>query len=139
MTPQQSSPANQPEYVEEPAIYLFAVALTSGQHISDVAVNIDRDSDFLWTGLNGSSTGNYTLNIRLPSGRQLANAEILDLDIIGTANQPTVIGPPPIYRRQRRTPAHFDGRKRRRQHRRHPVHRHPPHPHDLKIFETERP
>ena len=67
-------------------------------HHSDVAVNIDRDADWLWTGLNGSSTGEYTVNFRLPSGRQLANAEILNTDIVGTANQPTQIGPPPVYR-----------------------------------------
>lgn len=99
MTPTaSSSPANQPTYVEEPAIYLFSTTLSSDQHIADVAVPIDRDSDFLLTGLNGSSTGNYTLNFRLPSGRQIANAEVLDTDILGTANQPTAIGPPPIYR-----------------------------------------
>lgn len=99
MTPQlSSSPANQPEYVEEPAIYTFVQALTAGQHLNEVAVNIDRDTDWLWTGLNGSSTGNYTVNFRLPSGRQLSNAEIFNQDIIGTANQPTTIGPPPVYR-----------------------------------------
>jgi hypothetical protein len=99
MTPtQSSSPANQPAYVEEPSIYPFTFNLTAGQHISDVAVNIDRDADWLWTGLNGSSTGAYTVNFRLPSGRQLANAEILNTDIVGTANQPTQIGPPPVYR-----------------------------------------
>lgn len=99
MTPVASSnPANQPTYVEEPAIYSFTFNLASGQHVTDVAVNIDRDTDWLWTGLNGSSDGAYTVNFRLPSGRQLANAEILNTDIIGTANQPTVIGPPPVYR-----------------------------------------
>jgi hypothetical protein len=99
MTPRaNSSPANQPEYVEEPAIYTFVTTLTAGQHLDNAAVNIDRDTDWLWTGLNGSQTGNYTVNFRLPSGRQLANAEIFNQDIIGTANQPTVIGPPPVYR-----------------------------------------
>jgi hypothetical protein len=99
MTPTaSSSPANQPTYVEEPAIYTFIFNLTANQHVADVAVNIDRDADWLWTGLNGSSTGNFTINFRLPSGRQLSNAEILNTDIVGTANQPTQIGPPPVYR-----------------------------------------
>jgi hypothetical protein len=99
MTPQVSSdPADQPTYVEEPAIYVFLQTLSSDQHVGQVAVNIDRDSDFLLTGLNGSSDGAYTLNFRLPSGRLISNAEILNTDIIGTANQPTAIGPPPIYR-----------------------------------------
>lgn len=92
------NPANQPTYVEEPAIYYFTYTLTSDQHVSDIAVQIDRDSDFLLTGINGSSTGTYTLNFRLPSGRQVSNFEVLNTDLIGTANQPTAIGPPPIYR-----------------------------------------
>lgn len=92
------NPENQPTYVEEPAIYVFTQQLTTGEHIGQVAVNIDRDSDFLLTGINGSSDGAYTLNFRLPSGRLISNAEILNTDIIGTANQPTAIGPSPIYR-----------------------------------------
>ena len=93
-----SSQQNQPTYVEEPAFYPFTISLAADAHVSDVAVNIDRDSDFLLTGLNGSSEGAYTLNFRLPSGRQVSTAEILNTDILGTANQPTAIGPPPIYR-----------------------------------------
>jgi hypothetical protein len=93
-----ATPANQPTYVEEPAMYIALVTMTPGQNISDLAVNIDRDSDFMLTGLNGTSDGAYTLNFRLPSGRQIANAQILNTDILGTANQPTAIGPPPIYR-----------------------------------------
>lgn len=96
MTP--SDQAAQPQYVEEPAIYPFVITLSAGQHIPDTAVNIDRDADFLLTGIWGSSTGDYTLNFRLPSGRQISTQEILDTDLLGTANQPTAIGPPPIYR-----------------------------------------
>lgn len=99
MTPQDSSnPANQPEYVEEPAFYVFTRELAGDEHVGQVSVNIDRDADFLLTGLNGSSDGDYTLNFRLPSGRLVSNVEILAADLIGTANQPTAIGPPPIYR-----------------------------------------
>lgn len=93
-----ASSVSQPSYVEEPVIYPFVTTLTSDQHVSDVAVNIDRDTDFLLTGIWGSSAGNYTLNFRLPSGRQISTQEILDTDLLGTANQPTAIGPPPIYR-----------------------------------------
>jgi hypothetical protein len=93
-----SSTANQPTYVEEPAAYLFSQALTADEALQAISVNIDRDSDFLLTGINGSSTGGYTFNFRLPSGRLYANLQIPNTDIIGTANQPTAIGPPPIYR-----------------------------------------
>jgi hypothetical protein len=99
MTPSASSdPSTQPTYVEEPAYYPFSIQLTADQAVTGVSVNIDRDSDFLLTGINGSSDGDYTLNFRLPSGRQIATSQILNTDLIGTANQPTAIGPPPIYR-----------------------------------------
>lgn len=91
-------PADQPTYVEEPAIYVFTYQLGADAHQGQIPVNIDRDSDFLWTGLNGSSDGAYTTNFRLPSGRLISSAEVLNTDIVGTANQPTPIGPPPIYR-----------------------------------------
>jgi hypothetical protein len=73
--------------------------MAANEHVGAVSVNIDRDSDFLLTGINGPTGGGaYTLNFKLPSGRLIANAEMLFTDIIGTANQPTAIGPPPIYR-----------------------------------------
>jgi len=90
--------ANQPDYVEEPQLYPYTVSLSSGQHLENQSVNIDRDADFTLTGVNGSSTGRYTLNFRTPSGRLISTAEILDTDIIGTANQPTAVGPPMVYR-----------------------------------------
>ena len=98
MASSSANPANQPTYVEEPASYVFAYTLTANQSVQRVPVQIDRDSDFLLTGINGSSTGNYTLNFRLPSGRLYASAQITNGQLIGTANQPTAVGPPPIYR-----------------------------------------
>jgi hypothetical protein len=98
LTKKDTMPDDQPTYVEEPAAYTYTKTLTSGQHLGQVAVNIDRDSDFLLTGINGSSAGAYTLNFRLPSGRLYSSDEILNTDLLGTANQPTAVGPPPIYR-----------------------------------------
>lgn len=94
------TPSNQPQatYVEEPAQYIFNLTLTASQALQRVPVNIDRDSDFLWTGINGSSTGTYTLNVRLPSGRLICSQQINNTNFIGTPNVPTPIGPPPIYR-----------------------------------------
>lgn len=104
MTP-QGSPASQggataqPNFVEEPATYVFNYTLTSGQAVTRVAVNIDRDSDFLLTGINGTSTGGYTLNVRLPSGRLIASQQMINSQFVSNApNQPTAIGPPPTYR-----------------------------------------
>jgi len=89
----------QPTFVEEPATYVFNYTLSSGQAVTRVAVNIDRDSDFALTGINGVSTGGYTLNVRLPSGRLIGSAQMISTQFVSSnPNQPTAIGPPPIYR-----------------------------------------
>ncbi len=111
MTPSPSTPGqttassnagtgnqNQPQFTEEPAQYIFNYTLTALQPVTRIPVNIDRDSDFMLTGINGSSTGTYTLNVRLPSGRLIGSAQVNNTNFIGAANQPTAIGPPPIYR-----------------------------------------
>jgi hypothetical protein len=92
MTPQLN-------YAEEPCVYVFQVVLTANQALKNQNVPIDPDSDFLWTGIHGSSTGTYTLNVRLPTGRNLANVALNNTNLIGTANQPTAIGPAPVYPR----------------------------------------
>lgn len=89
---------NAPQFVEEPASYIFNFTLTANQKVGQVPVNIDRDSDFMLTGINGSSTGTYTLNIRLPSGRLICSSQINNTNFIGVANQPTAVGPCPVYR-----------------------------------------
>lgn len=94
-----SPSANQPQYVEEPANFVFQITLNALQPLNRIPVPIDRDTDFLWTGLNGSSTGSYTINIVLPSGRYMNSSQIQNGNQVSTAaNQPTAIGPPPIYR-----------------------------------------
>lgn len=101
-----SSAANVPaasdlnaQYVEEPRTYVFSVTLTALQNIPRIAVPIDRDADFVLTGINGSSTGSYTLNFLLPSGRDYASSAIQNANLVSPdANQPTAIGPPPLYR-----------------------------------------
>ncbi len=90
--------AQQPTFTEEPAQYIFTQILTANQPLNNLSVNIDRDADFLLTGINGSSTGAYTLNFKLPSGRKINNVQVSNQNMIGTANQPTAIGPPPLYR-----------------------------------------
>lgn len=94
------SPQISQQFVEEPGAYTFNFTLTAGQAVQHIPVNIDRDSDFMLTGLIGvtSSTGAYTLNYRLPSGRLYASSQISNANLLGTANIPTTVGPPPVYR-----------------------------------------
>ena len=95
----QGGATAQPNFVEEPATYVANLTLTSMLHLERVPVNIDRDSDFLMTGINGTSTGGYTINFRLPSGRLIGSQEMINSQFVSNApNQPTAIGPPPVYR-----------------------------------------
>lgn len=103
--PQTGSPASgggttqQPTFVEEMAIYPFSVTLTGNQALTRLPVNIDRDSDFVLMGIAGGQTGGYTLNLRLPSGRLIASAQMVNSQFVApNANQPTPWGPPSIYR-----------------------------------------
>jgi hypothetical protein len=86
-----------PTYAEEPCLYVFQLALTALQTLRNQKVPIDVDSDFMLTGIHGTSTGSFTLNMRLPSGRMLSNNQLQNTNLIGTANQPTAIGPAPVY------------------------------------------
>ena len=88
----------QATFVEEPAFYRFSRTFTANEAQGRLPVNIDRDSDFLLTGINGTSDDEYTINFRLPSGRLIGSDEVTAENLVGTANQPTAIGPPPIYR-----------------------------------------
>ena len=93
------------QYVEEPCFYVFNVVLTAAQALRDLAVPIDKDADFLLTGIHGISTGTYTLNFRLPSGRQFSNVQVQNALLVGTAAEPTLIGPAPVYDRASVGPA----------------------------------
>ncbi len=87
-----------PTYVYEPAVIPLQLTLTANQPLNLQKVNIDKDSDFILTGIHGTSTGSYTINFRLPSGRQFANGtQIRNTNLVGTANQPAAIGPELVY------------------------------------------
>jgi hypothetical protein len=97
MTPQPPAGAA-PQFAEEPCFYVAQIVLTALQVLTRVPVNIAGDSDFLLTGIHGTSTGDFTINFRLPGGGAFANAQVHKANIIGAANQPTPIGPPAAYR-----------------------------------------
>jgi hypothetical protein len=90
-----STPAT--AYVEEPAFLVLQIVLTALQPLTRLPMTIDRDSDFLLTGIHGTSTGGYKINFRTPSGRTFANNQIQNVNLVGVANQPTPIGPPLAY------------------------------------------
>jgi hypothetical protein len=85
------------QYVEEPCFYVYQVALTANQALRDQAVPVDRDADFMLTGIHGTSTSTYTINFRLPSGRQFANTQLHNVNLVGTAAEPALVGPAPVY------------------------------------------
>jgi hypothetical protein len=84
-------------YAYEAALYVFQIVLTANQKLNAQKVPIDPDSDFLLRGIHGTSTGSYTVNMRLPRGNNLANAQLQNTNFVGTAQQPAPIGPSPVY------------------------------------------
>jgi hypothetical protein len=90
----------------EPGFYIVPIDLTANQALPEQPVQIDKDTDFELTGIQGVATSHLmTLNIRLPSGSQLANVPILWDNLVGTAADPTLIGPHLIYKGGGRGPA----------------------------------
>lgn len=94
MTP---SPPQQ-QYSETPANLVFQRTFGANESQTRLPVQIGTDADFVLTGIHGTSTGDFTMNFRLPDGGQFATANLHKANIIGTPNQPTPVGPPPLYR-----------------------------------------
>lgn len=85
-----------PNYTYEPCVYPLQIILTALQAVKNQKVGIDADSDFILTGVHGTSTSTYNVNFRLPSGRQLSNNLVQNTNLVGTANQPAAF-PPMLY------------------------------------------
>lgn len=102
MSPTPSASDQEAQYVDEPQILVFTVALTAngaGSTFNKTAVPIPRDADFVWTGINGKSDGAYLLNVYLPSGRQMASSSMQNVNFVSVdPQQPTAIPAPPLYR-----------------------------------------
>ncbi|MDP9054841.1 MAG: hypothetical protein M3N93_11165 [Acidobacteriota bacterium] len=82
-----------PNYTYEPCIYPLQIALTANQALRNQKVGIDSDSDFILTGVHGTSTGAFNINFKLPSGRMVSNNLVQSANLIGTANQPAAFAP----------------------------------------------
>jgi len=78
---------------EEPAVYVLEVQLSANQQRVDVPLFVDADSDFLWEALAGTSTGAYTIRVRLPNGRYMSNAAVRNANAVGTAQFPVPVLP----------------------------------------------
>jgi len=81
------------EYSVEPGPGVFDVALTANQEKKELSQYFDRDANFFWFGLHGSSTGAYSIHLTLPNGRQFSAAPINNANLIGTADSPLLIWP----------------------------------------------
>lgn len=88
---------NDPNYTYEPAFLPLQVTLAANAPLVDQVVGPLIDADFVLTGIHGTSTGKFTANLRLPSGRYLStNAQIQSANFMGTPQEPTDF-PPTVY------------------------------------------
>lgn len=91
--PVYTDPTTGARYSAEPGIEVFDLVMLANQTQTDLAQSFPRDSAFLWTGLAGTSTGAYQLQIQLPDGTLLTSASIRNVNIVGTAQFPVPMFP----------------------------------------------
>ena len=82
------------QWYPEPGFEPFDATLAADETKRDLAQFFGRDCHFLWTGLAGTSTGLYSVQFVLPSGRLLSTAPVQSVNMIGTAQFPVPIWPP---------------------------------------------
>jgi len=81
------------QYYPEAGLEPFDLVLTALQAKTDLSQYFGRDHDFLVTGLAGTQTGSYKLQLILPDFRQLSTAQVNNSNLIGTAQFPVPIWP----------------------------------------------
>lgn len=80
-------------FYDEPCLQPFDRVLTASQVLNDLSQFFPKDADFIWTGLAGSQTGAYSIQLMLPNGHLMSSAQIRNANIIGTAQFPVPIFP----------------------------------------------
>jgi len=81
------------EYYYEPGMLVFQRSLTASQALLDLSQNNDLDADLIWDSIWGTQTGNYTIRLKLPSGRYLSSAQMRNANLVGTAQFPVPMVP----------------------------------------------
>jgi len=93
-TPTITDPQTGIVYYVEAGAEPFDVVLTSGQELKDLSQYFPKDSLFLITGLAGTQTGAYQIQLTLPDGKLLSSAAVRNANLVGTGQFPTVTWPP---------------------------------------------
>ena len=83
----------QAESYEEWGYIPFERTLTANEEQLDQTITIQADSDFVWVGLVGESTGAYEIRFRLPSGRYTSSSRLRNSLCVGTAQLPAPVLP----------------------------------------------
>jgi len=81
------------QYYVEPGCEPLDKVLAASTEYKDLSQFVQKDSDFLWTGLGGSQSGEYLIQITLPDGRQLSSAPVRSSNLVGNAQFPVAIWP----------------------------------------------
>lgn len=89
-----TDPATGAQYYVEPAGQVFERTLAANAAAPDLTVTFDRDAEFIWSSLVGTSTGLYTIQVRLPNNRLISSAQIISSNWVGTAPFPQSMFPP---------------------------------------------
>lgn len=87
VTPQPAQP------YEEFGKYVFVYALAANASLTDLALFIDKDSDFVLTDLACISTGNFSFNLKNQGGKLLFSSNAQAANCLGTGQFPVPVEP----------------------------------------------
>lgn len=73
---------------DEPKKLVFKTTLTALQKLDDLIQSIDKTYDFQWVGIAGKSTGDFAVNFKDATGRDIFSARASASLVIGTGQFP---------------------------------------------------
>lgn len=86
-----------PAISEEPKKLVYKKSLTAGQVADDEALAIDKTYDFEFLAIAGKSTGDYEINFKDASGRDIFSARASADLVVGTGQFPIEFDHPLSY------------------------------------------
>jgi hypothetical protein len=86
----------QPETFAEEQILVLQATLAANEEQKDLGVDLDNNCTFELLAISGQSTGDFSLNLKWPSGRYLATSYVDHDAIVGTGQFPVELLKPQV-------------------------------------------
>jgi hypothetical protein len=96
-SPAAAAPAP-PALHEEPGVYSLTVILAALALSGVIAIPLDKDNDFVLTGIIGKSTGDFLFQFQTPDGRYVQSQPVHASSAVGTGQFPKAVFPTITYK-----------------------------------------